>query len=150
VIPATVEDLCPFCGADHEGLCPSSRHMMVEHSDTRPRIPYVLPDGTEAPIIFDHGERVTDTVTFALRGGEVITIPLSPSYTGPRELPLSRGHYITVRLTVAQAQAAGNACDLLAESLRADATGRREVALLERTIGAIDAALAEQAPRAVQ
>jgi hypothetical protein len=57
-------------------------------NDNRPRIPYVLPDGTEAPIVFDRGGRVPDTVSFQLRGGEIVQIPLSPSYTGPRELPL--------------------------------------------------------------
>jgi hypothetical protein len=65
-----------------------AQHLLTEHADNRPRIPYVLPDGTEARIIFDHGARVPDTVSFQLRGGEIVQIPLSPNYTGPRELPL--------------------------------------------------------------
>jgi len=40
--------------------------------DSRPRAPYILPDGTEVRIIFDHGEAQPEKVTFQLRDGTVV------------------------------------------------------------------------------
>lgn len=41
--------------------------------------------------------------------------------------------YVTIRMTREQAQAASNACDLIADSLRADGPGQgREASLYER------------------
>jgi len=36
--------------------------------DTRPRVSYVLPDGSVGEIIFDHGECVPPAVTFTSEG----------------------------------------------------------------------------------
>ena len=44
--------------------------------------------------------------------------------------------YVTVRLTVAQAQAASNACDLLRDQYEADGN-KREAALYERASQAL-------------
>jgi hypothetical protein len=43
--------------------------------DTRPRFDYVLPDGTSARVIFDHGETPPARITFTLAGGRVVWIP---------------------------------------------------------------------------
>lgn len=45
----------------------------VAHVDTRPRVAYVLPDGTEVRIIHDHGQYAQATITYALAGGRVVT-----------------------------------------------------------------------------
>lgn len=47
--------------------------------------------------------------------------------------------YVIVRLTAAQAAAANNACDLIADSLRADGDVR-EAGLYQRTSAAIELA----------
>lgn len=49
-------------------------------------------------------------------------------------------NYVTVRLTLAQAKAAANACDLHADSML-EAKLNREAALYKRTYEAIDLAL---------
>lgn len=46
--------------------------------------------------------------------------------------------YVTVRLTLAQAQAASNACDLIRDQLEADGGDRREAALYQRASAALD------------
>ncbi len=57
--------------------------------DSRPRVSYTLPDGTDALIIFDHGAVVPSTISFMPKGATAaIEIPLSNRYTGPRVLPL--------------------------------------------------------------
>lgn len=48
--------------------------------------------------------------------------------------------HVTVRMTVAQAQAALNASDLIADSYRADGN-KREAAIYERACAAITAAI---------
>ena len=40
--------------------------------DTRPRVTYVLPDGTDVAIIFDHGDVHPPTITFTLIGGKIV------------------------------------------------------------------------------
>lgn len=49
--------------------------------------------------------------------------------------------YVTVRLTVAQAQAASNACDLMADQLHADGVDKQQMSLYERAGAAIDEAM---------
>lgn len=41
----------------------------MTHTDTRPRVAFVLPDGKCVDIIFDHGDVVPDTVTFEIEPG---------------------------------------------------------------------------------
>lgn len=41
--------------------------------DTRPRVAYILPDGTEVRIIHDHGQYAQATITYGLAGGRVVT-----------------------------------------------------------------------------
>jgi hypothetical protein len=41
--------------------------------DTRPRIEYVLPDGTVIPVIHDHGQYAQAALTYALKGGRIVT-----------------------------------------------------------------------------
>lgn len=53
---------------------------------------------------------------------------------------------VVIRLTLAQAQAASNACDLIADSLRADDC-KREASLYQRASVALDAAIAKRAQR---
>lgn len=53
--------------------------------------------------------------------------------------------YVTIRLTIAQAQAACNAADLIRDDYEAGGSNVREAALYERTSHAIAAAIADQA-----
>ncbi len=48
----------------------------VTHPDTRPRITYRLPDGELVKIIHDHGQIPTETITFTLKGGEIVDATL--------------------------------------------------------------------------
>lgn len=48
--------------------------------------------------------------------------------------------HVTVRMTIEQALAAGNACDLIAESYRADGN-KRDAGIYERAYTAIDRAI---------
>jgi hypothetical protein len=41
-------------------------------SDTRPRYPYLLPDGRTIRVIHDHGELPRQTVTYDLGGGQIV------------------------------------------------------------------------------
>jgi hypothetical protein len=52
---------------------PSPAATPVAHVDTRPRVAYVLPDGTEVRIIHDHGQYAQATITYGLAGGRVVT-----------------------------------------------------------------------------
>jgi hypothetical protein len=40
--------------------------------DTRPRVDYVLPDGTVVAIIHDHGQYAQATCSFTLKGGKIV------------------------------------------------------------------------------
>lgn len=40
--------------------------------DTRPRVDYILPDGTRVALIHDHGESPQTTRSFALKGGKIV------------------------------------------------------------------------------
>ena len=55
--------------------------------------------------------------------------------------------YVTVRMTSAQAMAASNACDLIAESLRADRSTSREAGLYDRACSALSAAIQKEKTR---
>lgn len=46
--------------------------------------------------------------------------------------------YVTIRLTVAQAQAAINACDLMRSQLEADGGDKREVGMYRRATQALE------------
>lgn len=41
-------------------------------ADSRPRVDYVLPDGTPVKIIMDHGEVPAQTIAFQLKSGQVV------------------------------------------------------------------------------
>lgn len=44
----------------------------VQYVDTRPRVDYVLPDGTTVPIIHDHDQVAQPSITFQLKGGKIV------------------------------------------------------------------------------
>ena len=44
----------------------------VQIPDTRPRVPFVLPDGTVVSIIFDVGEEIPSIVPFQIKGGSIV------------------------------------------------------------------------------
>lgn len=52
---------------------PAVRAEPAPYVDTRPRVAYVLPDGTEAQIIHDHDQVTKATITYGLAGGHVVT-----------------------------------------------------------------------------
>jgi hypothetical protein len=66
---------------------------------------------------------------------------LRPVAQAPSPKGSAMTRYVTVRLTIAQAKSASNACDLIANSLHADGVNKREMQLYERTGAAIDEAL---------
>ena len=51
---------------------------VTQATDTRPRITYRLPSGELVPIIHDHGQVPTPTITFTLKGGEIVEATLVP------------------------------------------------------------------------
>jgi hypothetical protein len=69
------------------------------------------------------------------RRGVVRPVAQAPS---PKYTAMSR--YITIRMTVEQAQAACNACDLIRDSYEAD-NNRREAAVYGRASRTLDAAV---------
>jgi hypothetical protein len=44
----------------------------MTYTDTRPRYPYTLPDGSVVNVIHDHGETPKDVITFTLKGGRIV------------------------------------------------------------------------------
>lgn len=83
-------------------------------TDTRPRIPFVLPDGEPVVIIFDHGERIP-TTTFQRKGGEVVTA------TRLSETDAAWWENVARTLREERARAMAAALDQAAEAFDADA-----------------------------
>lgn len=55
---------------------PCSKSPDAPYVDSRPRIDYVLADGTVLPIVHDHGDLIRPTVTFQRKGGEIVDAKL--------------------------------------------------------------------------
>ena len=64
---------------------------VTQATDTRPRITYRLPNGDLVPIIHDHGQVPTPTITFTLKGGEIVEATLVPRKVLVRYLRADHG-----------------------------------------------------------
>ena len=80
---------------------------VTQATDTRPRIDYRLPSGELVPIIHDHGQVPTPTITFTLAGGEIVDATLVPRKVLVRYLRCDSGWEYEVLDATTQAHLGG-------------------------------------------